>query len=333
MAVSVTILIVTFNSRRFYPRLKAALEAQTFPFELIVVDNASRLEDRPTAEDFPAGALILQQDANLGFAAGNNVAARAAQTDYIALLNPDAFPAPDWLERLLEATTRYPADTLFGSTQLLDADPSRLDGEGDVMHAIGFPYRGGHRRPIETAQPEERETFSACAAAMLIRREVFLGLGGFDEDYFCYVEDVDFGFRLRLAGGRSVQVPGAVVRHVSGGSSSAHSGFADFHGARNRIWTFVRCMPGPLFWLLAPVHAAATLALLAVHTMQGRRGSWRGAAAGLQGLPLAFRKRRAAQQARRASLVEIARALAWSPLVLIGRRPVLRRLAASDRPD
>ena len=321
----VTIQIVTFNSRRFYPRLKVALEAQSVPFDLVVVDNGSRPAERPTAVDFPTGVRIFQQEENLGFAEGNNVAARAAQTDFLALLNPDAFPEADWLLQLLAAADRYPPDTLIGSTQLWDLDPTRLDGLGDVMHASGLAYRSAHRRPLRQANLREGEVFSACAAAMLIRRDVYLSLGGFERGYFCYMEDVDFGFRLRLAGARAVQAPMARVSHVSGGASSGRSGFADYHGARNRLWTFVRCMPDPLFWPLLPLHCVATIAVLLVHAAQRRWASWRGAAAALKGLRRAWAERRMIQGQRRASALAIARALAWSPLVFFGRQPVIWR--------
>jgi GT2 family glycosyltransferase len=327
MSPRITVLIVTFNSRRFYPRLKATLEAQTVPYELIVLDNGSRPEDRPSADDFPDGAVLLQQERNLGFAEGNNAAAKAAKTEFVALLNPDAFPEPTWLEELLAMAGRCPNDTLIGSTQIWDPDPSLLDGIGDVMHASGLAYRSAHKKPFAEVSIEEGQVFSACAAAMLVRREVFLNLGGFDESYFCYMEDVDFGFRLRLAGGRAVQAPLARVSHVSGGVSAGHSGFADFHGARNRLWTFVKCMPAPLFWPLFPVHLAATFAVLCVHASRGRWASWQGFAAGLAGLNRAWKARARAQAHRRASAWQIACALRWAPFPTNRRRrsgPALR---------
>lgn len=91
----VAVIVVTYNSRRHFAAQKAALEAQSAPFELYVVDNASAADERPRAGDFPDGALILQMEDNLGFAAANNRAAALFDGDFIALLNPDAFPAPD----------------------------------------------------------------------------------------------------------------------------------------------------------------------------------------------------------------------------------------------
>ena len=96
------------------------------------------------------------------------------------------------------------------------------------------------------------EVFAACAAAALYRRDAFEALGGFEERFFCYYEDVDLGFRLRLAGGRCVLEPRAIVRHVGSASSGQVSGFAEYHGTRNRLWTFLRDMPTALMPIALP---------------------------------------------------------------------------------
>lgn len=106
------------------------------------------------------------------------------------------------------------------------------------------------------------ETFAACAAAALYRVEAFRQAGGFDEGFFCYYEDVDLAFRLRLLGGHCVKVADAVVRHVGGATTGSASAFAAYHLARNQVWTFVKDMPGPLFWPLLAGHAALHLLLL-----------------------------------------------------------------------
>ncbi len=122
-------------------------------------------------------------------------------------------PAPDWLEQLIAATRRNPDVVMFGSTQIDATDPQRLDGAGDHYLASGLPWRGGHGWPVKEL-PREAEVFAPCAAACLIRADAFREAKGFDERFFCYVEDVDLAFRLRLMGHCCIQVPAAVVRHV-----------------------------------------------------------------------------------------------------------------------
>lgn len=325
----VTIIVVTHNSARWLPRMLEAVAAQTETrWRLVLVDNASKADERPTA--LPPFASFTQSETNLGFAAANNLAARGAKTPYLALLNPDAFPEPGWLTALLAHADGAPKVGAVGSTQIRADDASRLDGVGDVLHASGLAYRSNFGKARATTPPLG-ETFSACAAAMLVRREAFEAAGGFDERYFCYFEDVDLGFRLRLLGWRILQAPDAIVAHVGGGSTGRRSAFADFHGARNRFWTFVKDMPGLLFWPLLPAHLLAGAAAATAALLTGRGvAAWRGIIAGLAGLGPIWRSRLNVQRARNASTGDIARALAWDPTALLSRRPVIR---PQRRPD
>lgn len=325
----VDVVVVAYRSSRHLPALSAALTRQSCrDWRLIVWDNASP-EHPAQAADLPSGALLVSSKDNLGFAAGNNRAAALGRAPFLAFLNPDAFPEPDWLQALLEAARRWPQAAAFGSAQIRAEESTRWDGLGDVLFAAGVPYRAAYGKP-RRGPPPQGETFSACAAAMLVRREAFEAVGGFDEDLFCFGEDVDLGFRLRLAGAAVVQVAGAVVAHVGGASTGRRSDFADFHGVRNRLWVFVKNMPGPLFWPLLPLHLALSLILLACYPLSGRGlAGWRGFLAGLHGLPAVWRKRRTVQRGRCASCWRIAQALAWSPLVLLSRAPVIRPIRES----
>lgn len=324
--MKVAVLIVAFNSKVHLARQIAALDAQTFrDFRAVLIDNASRPEERPDHPQTPAWLTIVQSETNLGFAAGNNRAAEVAgDVEFLALLNPDAFPEPAWLEALVAAASRWPQAAAFGSTQLLDTDPSRLDGAGDALHAIGIPWRGGPGAPASHLPPEG-ETFAACGAAMLVRAADFRAVGGFDERFFCYVEDVDLGFRLRLLNRATMQIPSAIVRHIGGGVSARGSAFADFHGARNRVWSHVKNMPARLFWPLLPAHIAVTLLNLSINTLRGRTHGWRGVAAALAGLGPVWRDRQRLRAHRKAGIGAIAASLAWNPLLLFTRAPVIRR--------
>jgi GT2 family glycosyltransferase len=315
-----TIIVVTHNSARFLPRMAAAVAAQTETrWRLVVLDNASRPDERPKISDLPSPSSIIQSEINLGFAAGNNRAAQDADTPYLVLLNPDAFPEPTWLAELIATAKRRPRAVAIGSTQIR-ADTDLFDGTGDVLHASGIAYRSSYGKP-RSPPPPLGETFSACAAAMLVRRDAFEAVGGFDESFFCFFEDVDLGFRLRLIGGQILQSPDALVAHVGGGSTGVRSPFADFHGARNRFWTFVKCMPPVLFWLLLPAHLLATWGLL-----HGRGAPLNGWVAGFGGIGRVWKARRDVQLDRKVSSAEIARQLAWNPLIVFNRQPVIRAL-------
>ncbi|TGY90291.1 glycosyltransferase family 2 protein [Marinicauda algicola] len=322
--VRLSVLIVCYRSRETIGRVSSALAAQTVRrAEILVLENGSPDGERVSADQLPEGARLIESETNLGFAPGNNRLARESTGDWLVLLNPDAFPEPDWLEQMLAATTRWPDAAMFGCTQRAYGAPGVLDGAGDVYHASGLPYRAGYGREMEP--PPEGETFAACGAAMLIRRDLFEDLGGFDEDYFCYVEDVDLAFRARLLGHRAVQVRDAVVEHIGYGSSGRRSEFAAYHGARNRLWTFFKNMPWPLLILLAPVHLLATFALWLSAIRHGQFMLFgRAMRDGFAAWPRLMEKRREIQARRRTGMLAVARMMAWNPLRLFTRSPHIR---------
>lgn len=318
----VTVIIVAYASREWLPRCLDALSKQTLkPARVIVVENGSPADTRVTRSDIPAWIDFIEYETNLGFAAANNEAARLADTKWIALLNPDAFAEPDWLAKLFDAAGRWPDAKIFGSTQLAYGRSGILDGAGDGYHAFGLPFRGGYGLPVSYL-PEEGETFSACAAAMMINRQLFMDLGGFDEHYFCYCEDVDLGFRARLRGEFAIQVSDAVVKHVGYGSSGRWSPFAVYHGTRNRLWTFAKNMPFPWVWILLPMHAAATIALQFAAIRRGVPLSYfRGLIDGVFGAGPILAQRKAVQAQRGIKRNAIMRVMAWNPFELLGRKP------------
>jgi N-acetylglucosaminyl-diphospho-decaprenol L-rhamnosyltransferase len=324
----ISVVIVAYQSGPTLTRCLAGLAAQTFgDFELLMVDNASTDGAPQAAAKADPKLQLIEAGANLGFAAGNNLAARRARGRWLALLNPDAFPHPDWLARLAAAAERRPDVRCFTSLQLVAEEPELMDGAGDVMTSAGIPFRGGYRRRRPERLPEG-EVFSACGAAMMIDAAQFQALGGFDERFFCYCEDVDLGYRLRLAGEPTLLVPDAVVEHVGSATLGVRSDFALFHGSRNRIWTFLKNTPPVLFWLTAPLHAAVTLGLLMLHARRGDAG------AVIKGIRAAFvekdlapilASRKALQARRKASSWDILRAMAIDPVAFFGRRVVIRR--------
>ena len=318
---AISVLIVNYNSGVHLSNALRRLAGQSLAnIELIVIDNCSS-DDSFASAQAAVGEdkrfIFVEARSNHGFAAGNNLAASMAHGTWLALLNADAAPAPDWLEQLTAATRRYPDAVMLGSTQIDATDLQRLDGAGDHYLACGLPWRGGHGRQVREL-PREAEVFAPCAAACLIRADAFCEANGFDERFFCYVEDVDLAFRLRLMGHCCIQVPAAVVRHVGATSAGLEgSAFADRCGTRNVIWCFVKCMPGPLFWPLLPFHVLALL-LWAVRL---GKPAWAGIGDALAGMPAIWASRLTLQRTRRAPWWRIACALSWNPLAYLRRAP------------
>jgi len=300
--MTIAVLIVNWNGGDLLQQCLESLHSQhRRPDHIVVVDNASTDESLRLAHDALRDVELIRLETNVGFARATNVAARAARRfDALALLNPDAFADPGWLEALVEAADREPTIASFASQMRLASAPEYLDGAGDSYHVSGRAWRNGHRSPSAQWPDVDVEVFAPCAAAALYRREAFEEVGGFDESYFCYFEDIDLGFRLRLRGYRSLYAHSAIVHHVSSGVTGYRSDFAVYHGERNAVWTFVKDMPGPLFWLYLPQHLALNIAALLYYPVRGQgKAVFRAKLDALRGLPPVLRQRKLIQKTRR----------------------------------
>ena len=308
-----SVIVVAYNSGRVLSRCMDALTRQTFEnFEILLVDNESDDGAIETLNPLDSRTRVLSPGHNLGFAAGNNLAAETARASWLVLLNPDAFPRPDWLARIDEAIRRYPNVAMFGSTQLKAGDPEILDGAGDHYHPLGLAWHGGEGGPADTVDTDA-EVFGPCAAAAVYRRDVFARAGGFAEGFFCYYEDVDLAFRLRIAGEVCVQLADARVEHLGSTTAGAGSDFVRYHVTRNRIWTFLRGMPGPLLVILLPGLVATFLIRLVIAPFSGDfRTRRRAIVDALAGVPAVLRERREIQARRRVGVMGVARLLTWS---------------------
>jgi len=307
----VAVLIVNWNGGDLLTRCLESLEQQRRrPDHVIVVDNASSDDSLKRAAHLLKDVELIQLPSNVGFARGNNLAAYAArQFDALALLNPDAVAEPGWLEELVRAAERHPETASFASRMLLASTPQYLDGAGDSYHVSGRAWRNGHRILSTTWPAEDAEVFGPCAAAALYRREAFDEAGGFDEQYFCYFEDVDLAFRLRLHGYRSLYVHAAVVRHVGSALSGYRSDFAVYHGERNAVWTFVKNMPGPLLWMYLPQHIVLNVAALLFYPSRGQgKAVLRAKFDALRDLPAVLKRRKLVQLGRRVDAWTLRRA-------------------------
>jgi GT2 family glycosyltransferase len=299
--VTVAVIIVNWNAGDYLRRCLESLAAQRRrPDRIVVVDNASTDGSLDSAAPWLGGSLVIRLQENQGFAKANNVAAQASKdVDALAMLNPDAFAHSDWLAELVAAAERAPDVACFASHMRFDSNPRYVDGAGDSYHASGRAWRNGHGTLAESWEGSGVEVFAPSAAAALYRRTAFEEAGGFDESYFCYLEDVDLGFRMRLKGHRCEYVPTAIVNHVSSGVAGYRSNFAVYHGERNMVWTYFKDMPGALFWQYLPQHLLLNLISLFFYPFRGQgRVVWRAKWDALKGLPNILQQRRVVQASR-----------------------------------
>ncbi|OPX83691.1 MAG: N-acetylglucosaminyl-diphospho-decaprenol L-rhamnosyltransferase [Pelotomaculum sp. PtaB.Bin104] len=309
--MTTAVIIINWNSGALLVKCLQHLERQTVqPDRILVIDNASS-DNFCICSELLANVTLRRLNSNLGFAGGNNLALSECNTDLIATLNPDAFPDPEWLEQLLTAASAYPDVAAFGSRQLSFEDIGILDGAGDTYHISGLVWRNRFGKQQQAEDLVPREIFSPCAAAALYRRQALVDIGGFDDAFFCYIEDVDLGFRLRLAGHKSMYVPKAMVRHIGSATTSGQpSDFSAYHGHRNLVWTFFKNMPGLLFWLLLPLHLLLNLSTIIGYVARGK-GSMilRAKIDAVKGLPRVWSKRKQIQAGRTATIQDIWRIL------------------------
>ena len=326
----VSVIIVNYNAGEYLRPCVESLLTQTLTnFECILIDNGSTDSSLTSLPELDARFKIIEAGENLGFAVANNRAAEQVTADWIALLNPDAFARPDWLEKGLAAREILPNTAMVGSTQYLALEPDRFDGLGDEYHAFGVAWRAGFGTPAE--EVITRETFGPCGAGAFYDRHVFQQLGGFDESFFCYHEDVDLAFRMRLAGYRCVQSADTIIDHVSSAISGRASEFAVYHGTRNRIWTFFNNMPWPLLVLLTLPHLLANLAFLSVSVF--RKGRFKPTFRGMREGFFTRPKSRPPKVKRTASLMSLLSAMGWNPLKVVQRAPVKTSPIPSSKID
>lgn len=253
-----SVLIVNYNAGDLLQDAINSLKKQSFTdFEVVLVDNDSSDDsiDRLDVSGLP-GVRVMREKENHGFAKGNNMAAAAAQGKWLALLNPDATADENWLMEIKRATERHPSCRVFACGQISMDEPELLDGAGDAYFAFGIPWRGGFEHPVSALPKNDSQCFSPCGASAVYERDLFLSIGGFDERFFCYCEDVDLGLRLQLSDEKCVFLPDALIHHKGSATSGRYSYFTMYHGFRNRTWAYLKNMPLSVLLLTLPGHLA-----------------------------------------------------------------------------
>lgn len=301
---AVAVVIVNYNGGDYLRACLESVRRQTVrPKRVLVMDNASTDGSVEACEAAFPEVEFHRMGANLGFARANNAAAElCGDCEWLALLNPDAHAAEDWLARLLEGAARYPDCAAFACRMLYAPDPALVDDFGLAYNTngIAWPRYRGMRVDALPQQPEE--VFAASGGAAMYRLRVFTDAGGFDERFFCYYEDLDLGFRLRLLGHRCLLLPDAVVYHASSAlTGGQQSDFTVYHAHRNMVWTFVKNMPGRYLWRYLPMHLVTNLGIMASFARKGNGGVLlRAKRDALRALPSMLRERRRIQRMRRA---------------------------------
>ncbi len=247
--VRATVVIVNYNGGDTVLRcLDSVLRSAPADCEVIVVDNGSS-DGSPDAiaADLPSVQLIRAGE-NLGYGGGGNLGARHARGTFLVFLNPDTRVESGWLDALLAPLESDSRVGLTTSKILLAHQPDRINTCGNAIHLTGLTLcRGLGRSKEGFERPEPVDAVSGAAFA--IRREVFETLGGFDEDFFLYMEDTDLSWRARLAGWRCLYAPESIVFHDYALRISPRK---VFYQERNRYLMLLKNLRWPTLVVLLP---------------------------------------------------------------------------------
>jgi GT2 family glycosyltransferase len=259
-AARVSVIVVSYNTRAELLRCLAAIARNVaLPSEVVVVDNASRDGSAAAAREALPDARVIENPENVGFSKANNLGLRATTAPYVLILNSDAELRPGCLESLCALLDRRPELAAIG--------PRTLGSDGRIQVSFGpalTPLAEWRQRRLvkgvrEGAQwalreaarraASEHEPDWLSASCLLARREALEGVGGFDEGFFLYEEDVDLCLRLRRAGWRLAFTPAAEVVHHLGRSMEQVPSLARLEYDRSHL-RYYRKHNGPL-WTLA----------------------------------------------------------------------------------
>jgi len=307
----ILILIVTYNGAKYIDDCLASIERAGAPTgaetEILVVDNASTDETAALVRR-RGGVRLIENAENLGFAGGNNVGLRWAAEhnfDYVYLLNQDTEVAPAFLEEALRLARTDEKVAAVQSKLLLFDDKARINSIGNVIHYLGFGYAGGYGEPDREMEP--CEITYPSGASVLLRLEAIREVGFFNEELFLYHEDLDLGWRLRLAGRRILLAPRSVVYHKYRFSKNKDQ---FFYMERNRYLVILQNYRAATLLLIAPSLAAFQLGMFAYAAVSGNLGAQLRVCAHFA-RPAAwrrlFKRRRQVQAARRLPDREIVR--------------------------
>lgn len=268
----VSAIVVNWNGGAMLHEALASLFAQTWPaVEVILVDNSSTDGSVARAEQsFGDRLTVIRNARNEGFARGNNIGFDAARGDWVFLLNPDAVCDPDAIAELMRFVADKP-DVGQLACRVVQADkPNFFDSAGLLLYPDGVSRPRGWQEKDQGQYDRAEEVLAPHGCACALRKAMLNQIGLFDEDFFCYFEDLDLGVRGQLAAWKCWYVPTARVRHRKSATSGNYSVFKAYHVERNRLYCLWKWMPRFLL-LVSPLFTLNRYALqgYAAYTHQG----------------------------------------------------------------
>jgi len=252
----VAIMILNYDGLRWLPNCLSSVARTDYPnLDVYLVDNGSADGSVDYVQRIFPWVKIIRHGRNLGYAEGYNRAIAKIDSDYILLLNIDVEVLnPSWVKRLVDVAIKDPKTVAVACKMVSMDDHSRLDSVG----GMGIPFWRGFvdigREEYDLGQYDciGFEPFAFCGGAALIKREIFVKVGGFDDKFFMYYEDADLSWRLRLLGYRVGFAPESKVAHYFSGSTRSKAGDARklYYCHRNLLRAILKNCGSSLIWAL-----------------------------------------------------------------------------------
>lgn len=274
--LKVAVVIVTWNAAKWAAGCfgtLAKIDAVGLEVEIVVSDNGSADGTPAMVRAACPAATVIENGRNLGFAEGNNVGIRRALergADYVYLLNQDTEVRPDFLKAAVAAAEADPKAGSVQSLLVLHPETGLINSSGNVVHWLGLGYCRDYRRPLAGWRPPaDREIAYASGAGVLYRAAALRQVGLLDADLYLYHEDLELGWRLRLAGWRNILAPDSVVWHKYEFSRSVSK---LFWMERNRFLVLFKCLRA---WSLAVLFPWLLLSEIGLFAAAIKGGWWR----------------------------------------------------------
>ena len=295
----ISIIIPNLDGKVHLEKLLPTISSQTMrEYEVILVDNASSDSSVDVAKSLLPEIKIISFQRNIGFSAACNRGAEAASGEALFFLNSDTTLDRRCLRFCNRALRNQPRKSFFQPRIIRMDRHDVLDGTGDIFPKDGRPVHRG--MGMHSTDEFGGNILAPCGAAALWRKGAFEKLGGFEETFFAYLEDVDLGLRATLAGMEGWHIPEAVVYHLGGGTAEGNYGSKVFDRpeavrwiARNKIWLWARCLPFSVLMRIMPWLIVGFAKSASYHTFKSGAAAafWRGTAEGIAGLPEVLRAR------------------------------------------
>ncbi|MDD1730326.1 MAG: glycosyltransferase family 2 protein [Methanospirillum sp.] len=267
--VKFSIIIPNYNGISYLLPCIDSIRAQKYQnHEIIIVDNASADSSTEFIRDFYPDVHLIVNSCNRGFAGGCNDGANVAKGEFLFFLNVDTRLRPEFLASMHNAIQKYGGYGMYAPK--MKYPDGRINSTGICISLSGAAWDRGLGAEDSGRYDQSEDILGPSGGAALFRREAFFEAGGFDEDFFLYMEDLDLVIRAQLAGWKCRYIPEAVVYHHHGGITGIESDISVYYGNRNLLWYPVKNYPWWLLLLVLPWTVGRTIGVVGYYALKGK---------------------------------------------------------------